>query len=110
MRPAGQQRDGCPGNPIYVSQTGLKFKVSQQARTPGIRETATLWEAGCQVPLFDQPLEMNASLSAIARKTAVFITITTNLAIGFVSGRLVVDAASIAAGERPAGGKGKGGL
>jgi hypothetical protein len=34
MRPSGQCRAGCPGRPIRVSRTRLRFKVSQLARPP----------------------------------------------------------------------------
>ena len=41
MRHPGRRGARRPGRPIRVSQTHLDFKVSRQACTPGIRETAT---------------------------------------------------------------------
>jgi hypothetical protein len=41
MRRAGRRGVRRPGRPIRVSRTRLDLEVSQQACTPGIRETAT---------------------------------------------------------------------
>jgi hypothetical protein len=63
MRHAGRRGAKRPGRPIRVSQTRLDLKVSRQACTPGIRETAT--------PTSGKPLytTMSATRRASARRS-----------------------------------------